>query len=263
MTSRLLFLTNDPAYWDHLHIRLESTGCHIHFARTPAELNELLAQHWNVIVSDSHFGGLEPGKLLAQLNPHKHTVFFYTENSAHNSADSWKTLGVREVFSKLRRGELIKAIQASLPGATTAAPTPASSAVQASSSRVGKFLVVDDSPTIRKFVKKVIEGGFPGSEVYEAEDGKTAMHELSGQKMDLIVTDMQMPGVDGMSFIKTLHRNPLLNKKPIIILSGMVTREMQAELGSVPTVRILAKPADPKTIVSTIQSLLTTKTVSN
>ncbi len=119
-----------------------------------------------------------------------------------------------------------------------------------------KFLLVDDSPTIRKFVRKVLERGFTGCQIFEAEDGKTAMHELSGQKMDLIVTDMQMPGVDGQSFIKTLHRNPLLNKKPIVIFSGMVTNEMQQEFGIVPTVRILSKPAEPTAIVETVNSLL-------
>src|SRR5579871_5061773 len=257
MTSRLLFLTNDPAYWDHLPVRLESTGCHIEFVNSPAELNRHLSQNWNVIVSDSHFGGQEPEKLLGQLKPQKNPVFFYTENFARDLAESWKKLGAKDVFSKLRRGELIKSIQACLQ-MEPAAAMPASVA-PAPSAKSSKFLVVDDSPTIRKFVRKIIEQGFPGSEVFEAEDGRTAMHELSGQKMDLIVTDMQMPGVDGMSFIKTLHGNALLNKKPIIILSGMVTHEMQNELGSVPTVRIIAKPAEPGAIVKTIQSLLTQK----
>jgi hypothetical protein len=47
-----------------------------------------------------------------------------------------------------------------------------------------------------------------------------------------------------------------LNKKPIVILSGMVTKEMEKEYGVVPTVRILSKPADPEKIVSTIKTLL-------
>ncbi len=121
-----------------------------------------------------------------------------------------------------------------------------------------KFLLVDDSQTIRKFVRHVLERGFTGCQIFEAEDGKAAMHELSGQKMDLIVTDMQMlrASTDKVSSSRPLHRNPLLNKKPIVIFSGMVTNEMKQEFGIVPTVRILSKPAEPTLIIETVHSLL-------
>lgn len=154
----------------------------------------------------------------------------------------------------MRRGDLIKAVQSYMDSNPASGEEKADAPV--TRLKTLKFLLVDDSPTIRKFVRNVLERGFAGCQIFEAEDGKTAMRELTGQRMDLIVTDMQMPGVDGQSFIKTLHRNPLLNKKPIIILSGMVTKEMKEEFGVVSTVRILSKPAEPALIVETVHSLL-------
>jgi two-component system chemotaxis response regulator CheY len=254
MTSNLLLVANDHDYREVLQIRLEALGYHVQFPESSEELKNLALQPWDMIVSDLVFNGYDTEKLLALLKPQSNPVFFYTEKNAQEVAPLWKGKGVKEVFPKLRRGELIKAVQLFMDSnkmdsdkKAEALPSP---------SRGLKFLLVDDSPTIRKFVRKVLEGGFAGCQIFEAEDGKTAMHELSGQKMDLIVTDMQMPGVDGQSFIKTLHRNTLLSKKPIVIFSGMVTNEMHEEFGTVPTVRILSKPADPVMIVDTVNSLL-------
>lgn len=253
MNHNLLLIDDDNSYKEVLHVRLEAVGCHVKMPASLAELKDLLSQKWGLIVSDSQFQGLSSEGLLALLKPMENVVFFYTEKTAQELTTSWKEQGIREVFPKLRRGELIRAIQSWTQSHVS---TGEGTAPVAPSPRSKKFLLVDDSPTIRKFVRTILSRSFPGSEVFEAEDGKTAMHELSGQRMDLIVTDMQMPGVDGQSFIKTLQRNSLLNKKPIIILSGMVTKEMEKEYGVIPTIRILSKPADPGTITETIKSLL-------
>ena len=255
MQPKLLLIDESKAYQEVLRIRLEAIGFHVQSPHSPEELKELSSQRWDVIVSDSQFHKYDTDKLVEMVRPAVNTVFFYTEKDALELSNNLKKRGVKDVFPKLRRGDLLKAIQALVPGASpSSGPEPQPSAMSARSQR---FLMVDDSPTIRKFVRAILEKGFPGSQVYEAEDGKTALHELAGQKMDLIVTDMQMPGVDGQSFIKTLQRNSLLSKKPIVILSGMVTQEMQKEFGTIPTVRILSKPADPGKIIETVRGLLT------
>lgn len=255
MQPKLLLIDESHAYQEVLRIRLEAIGYQVRSPQSSEEIKELSAQRWDVIISDSQFQKCDTEKLLEMLRPNVNTVFFYTEKNAQELADSLKKRGVKDVFPKLRRGDLLKAVQALLPN--SAMPAPSEPAAAAPSGKSQRFLMVDDSPTIRKFVRAILEKGFPGSQVYEAEDGKTAMHELAGQKMDLIVTDMQMPGVDGQSFIKTLQRNSLLNKKPIVILSGMVTQEMQKEFGTIPTIRILSKPADPGKIIETVRGLLT------
>ena len=254
MKSKLLLVANDHDYREMIQVRLEAIGYHVEFPHSLEDLKSLSLQQWDMIVSDLEFKGLDTDKLLSLLKPKQFPVFFYTDKNAQELAPIWKEKGVKDVFPKLRRGELVKAVQSFVSAAGAAGDKKSDSSTPAV--KPLRFLLVDDSVTIRNFMRKILERGFIGCQIFEAEDGKSAIHELSGQKMDLIVTDMQMPGVDGQSFIKTLHRNPLLSKKPIIIFSGMVTNEIQEEFGTISTVRILSKPAEPGKIVETVKSLL-------
>jgi two-component system chemotaxis response regulator CheY len=250
MTAQLLLVGDDPAYQELLRIRFEVVGCQVQSPQSLEELKSFVGQKWDMIVSDSQFQGLDSEALIDLLKPYVNHVFLYTQDSSSEAGPQWKGKGVKEVFSKLRRGDLVKAVQTQVGGGRTAVED-ASVPVKSK-----KFLLVDDSATIRRFVRAVLENAFPGSRIFEAEDGKTAMRELTSQRMDLIVTDMQMPGVDGQSFINTLQKNALLSRKPILILSGMVTQQMEKEYGPIPSIKILSKPASPESIVSTISELL-------
>lgn len=250
---KLLLIDDDKVFQEILHIRFEAVGCQVEVAHSLDQLKSALLRNWDLLVGSAEFQDLGLEKLTEILKPKFNTVLLYTQQKAEEIAPLWKAKGVKEIYPKLRRGDLIRAVHSWVKDQAESRLGPKELPI---SSKSKKFLLVDDSATIRKFVRVILENGFPGSEIFEAEDGKTAMRELSGQKMDLIVTDMQMPGVDGQSFIKTLHRNPLLNKKPIVILSGMVTKQIKDEFGAVPTVRILCKPADPGLIVETVHSLL-------
>ena len=82
------------------------------------------------------------------------------------------------------------------------------------------ILVVDDSPTIVKFVSFSLRN--QGFKVITACDGMDAIEKISshGAGIDLIITDLNMPNVDGYEFISTLRRNTRFQKIPIIILSS-------------------------------------------
>ncbi len=82
------------------------------------------------------------------------------------------------------------------------------------------ILVVDDSPTIVKFVSFSLRN--QGFKVITACDGMDAIEKISSQDntVDLIITDLNMPNVDGYEFISTLRRNNRYQKIPIIILSS-------------------------------------------
>ncbi len=82
-----------------------------------------------------------------------------------------------------------------------------------------KILIVDDEKLIRNGLKTIIEEREPGTaEVFEACCGSEAMAVLSGQKIDLAVTDIRMPNMDGIAFMKEAHK---LDFKPeFIILTG-------------------------------------------
>jgi len=82
------------------------------------------------------------------------------------------------------------------------------------------ILVVDDSPTIVKFVSFSLKNR--GFSVLTACDGMDAIEKISnhGDPIDLIITDLNMPNVDGYEFISTLRRNSKYQEIPIIILSS-------------------------------------------
>jgi len=97
------------------------------------------------------------------------------------------------------------------------------------------ILVVDDSPTIVKFVALSLRSS--GYEVVTATDGMDAIEKVSGMKgdIDLIITDLNMPNLDGYGLISTLRSNAQYLKTPIIILSseeGQDDRERGMQVGA-------------------------------
>lgn len=80
-----------------------------------------------------------------------------------------------------------------------------------------KVLCIDDSPTIRKLVKKSLEP--EGYEVLEAGDGSEGLSVSKGASVDLFIVDVNMPVMDGFSFVKNIKEEPGYKKTPIIFLT--------------------------------------------
>ena len=90
------------------------------------------------------------------------------------------------------------------------------------------ILVVDDSATVRKFVATSLN--LKGFRVITAADGMEALEKMPLESVDLVITDLNMPDMDGFEFIKTLQETPEYKHIPIIILSSM-TDEHDKERG--------------------------------
>jgi two-component system chemotaxis response regulator CheY len=94
------------------------------------------------------------------------------------------------------------------------------------------ILVVDDSATVRKFVS--VSLSMQGFTVVTACDGMDALEKLPTAAVDLVITDLNMPKMDGFELIKTLRENQAYAELPVIILSSLsdaVSREQGAKLG--------------------------------
>ncbi len=90
------------------------------------------------------------------------------------------------------------------------------------------IMVVDDSQTIRKFVSASLS--IDGFKVITASDGIDALEKLPFEKVDVIITDLNMPEMDGYEFIRALQETPQYRTIPVIILSSM-TDDRHKELG--------------------------------
>ena len=94
------------------------------------------------------------------------------------------------------------------------------------------ILVVDDSATVRKFVS--VSLSMQGFDVLTACDGMDALEKLPQRKYDLIITDLNMPTMDGFELIRTLKENPNYKELPVIILTSLsdqTNKDEGAKLG--------------------------------
>ncbi|MBX3044810.1 MAG: response regulator [Candidatus Kapabacteria bacterium] len=84
------------------------------------------------------------------------------------------------------------------------------------------ILVVEDSPSIRKFISLALK--IQSYKVITAEDGMQALEILSQEnQVDLVLTDLNMPNMDGIELIKEIRKNPNYVDLPIIILSSLTS----------------------------------------
>jgi two-component system chemotaxis response regulator CheY len=87
-----------------------------------------------------------------------------------------------------------------------------------------KILVVDDFSTMRRIVRNLLkELGF--TNVDEAEDGAIALQKLQGGGFDFVVTDWNMPNMDGLTLLQTVRATPQLKHLPVLMITAEAKRE--------------------------------------
>ncbi len=116
------------------------------------------------------------------------------------------------------------------------------------------ILVADDSPSIRKFVSFALT--MKGFDIVPACDGMEALEKLPSEKVNLVITDLNMPNLDGFELIKAIRNNEDYRDIPIIILSSLagseeIQRGMDCGANS-----YLIKPFDPKRIAYEVSKYL-------
>lgn len=92
-----------------------------------------------------------------------------------------------------------------------------------------KILVVDDSATMRMFLSMTLKRTFSDISITEAENGVDAIKKLQAQDVDLVLTDMMMPEMNGLQLIENIRK--LLNKDVPIIVITTKGEEKDRELG--------------------------------
>lgn len=87
-----------------------------------------------------------------------------------------------------------------------------------------KFLVVDDFSTMRRIVRNLLkELGY--TNVDEAEDGAVALQKLSATQFDFVVTDWNMPNMDGLTLLQAIRRTPQLKHLPVLMITAEAKKE--------------------------------------
>ena len=86
-----------------------------------------------------------------------------------------------------------------------------------------KILIAEDSASVRKFVTLALK--LDNFEVLQAIDGMEALEKLANNDIDLLITDLNMPNIDGLKLIEEVRNDPLYLKMPIIVLSSLSNDE--------------------------------------
>lgn len=116
-------------------------------------------------------------------------------------------------------------------------------------------LVVDDSKTMRDMVTFTLTGA--GYQVVQAGDGKEAVGKLSnGSKPALVVTDLNMPEMDGIALIKEIRKMPALKFTPILMLTTESSDERKSEGKAAGATGWIVKPFNPEQFLKILKKVL-------
>ncbi len=115
-------------------------------------------------------------------------------------------------------------------------------------------LIVDDSMSMRQVVRIAL--GSVGYEVIEAEDGKAALQKLNGKKIHLIISDVNMPNMDGISFVKEVKASPNYRFTPIIMLTTESETEKKEQGKSAGAKAWVVKPFRPEQLLTAVSKLI-------
>ena len=119
-----------------------------------------------------------------------------------------------------------------------------------------KFLVVEDSPTMRQLIAFSLKR-FRNAQVIEAVDGVDALKILAGpEKIDLILTDINMPVMDGLKLVSLVRQNSELRNIPIIIITTEGAEEDRERGLALGANAYISKPIQSSHLIKTISELL-------
>ena len=116
------------------------------------------------------------------------------------------------------------------------------------------ILAVDDSASLRMAIRIALTGA--GYAVTEAVDGADGLAKATGTRFDLIVTDLNMPNMDGLTMIRELRKQPEQAGVPIIFLTTESDAEMKAQAKAAGATGWLVKPFVPDQLVKVARKVL-------
>ena len=115
-------------------------------------------------------------------------------------------------------------------------------------------LTVDDSASIRQMVSFTLKSA--GYEVVEAVDGMDGLEQAKGKSFNLVLTDQNMPRMDGLSLIKSLRGMPSYRSVPILMLTTESSDTMKSQGRAAGATGWLVKPFDPQKLIEVVKKVI-------
>lgn len=118
-----------------------------------------------------------------------------------------------------------------------------------------KILAVDDSPTMRRIIVNTLKrAGF--NDVAEASDGKDALAKMKVDRYDFIITDWNMPDMDGLAFVTQMRNSDEFRELPVLMVTTRSVKEDIIEAMKAGVNNYIVKPFTPETLSEKIGQVL-------
>ncbi|MDY6824935.1 MAG: response regulator [Thermodesulfobacteriota bacterium] len=120
-----------------------------------------------------------------------------------------------------------------------------------------RIVIADDSGTARLFIKRCLEiAGFEDAEFLEAANGREALELLKEQPADLVVTDLIMPEMNGVSLLRRIKSSPRMHEIPVIVVTSAASPQKIEELKNMQALAVVSKPISPPEVAEAIEPLI-------
>jgi len=116
------------------------------------------------------------------------------------------------------------------------------------------IMIVDDSASLRQVVSISLRSA--GYDVLEGADGADALKKLTGQKVHLIISDVNMPNMDGISLVKEIKKLPAYKFTPIVMLTTESADTKKSEGQAAGAKAWMLKPFNPPQLLAVVQKLV-------
>ena len=116
------------------------------------------------------------------------------------------------------------------------------------------ILIVDDSSSMRQVVGMALKGS--SYEVIEAVDGKDALAKLDGRKIHLVISDVNMPNMDGITFVREMKKLPAYKFVPVVMLTTEGAEEKNKAGQEAGAKAWVVKPFQPQQMLAVVSKLL-------
>lgn len=119
---------------------------------------------------------------------------------------------------------------------------------------MAQILIVDDSASMRNMVSATLQSA--GHQVADADDGQNAFNKAKTASFDAVITDLNMPVMNGIELIKNLRSLPNYKYTPMLLLTTESSAEKKAEGKQAGATGWLVKPFNPEKLLSTVDRVL-------
>ena len=120
-----------------------------------------------------------------------------------------------------------------------------------------RVLIVDDSPVMRAFIRRIVVlSGMEGVGFLEASNGREALDLLQAQWVDVVLTDINMPAMDGEELVRRLAADGMLKSLPVVVVSTDGTESRMRQMLALGARGYVKKPFLPETLREELERVL-------